>query len=93
MRMSIHGISSLRTCAPIGWWTGGDVYAYLHQHGLPVHPAYACTMGGELDRDRVRVASLGGTRGTEFGRRQWEWAYYRDEIAVLFGGRPAEGVL
>lgn len=82
-RMGAYGASTRYTCAPIGWWTGEDVYAYLHAHGLPVHPAYACTMGGMLDRDRIRVATLGGSRGTGWGRREWEWTYYRDEMRAL----------
>ena len=68
----IHG----KSCAPLGHWTSRDIYAYLHANDLPVHPAYAMTFGGRLDRDRLRVASLGGDIGTEFGRREWEEHYY-----------------
>lgn len=92
-RMMTHGEASRNTCAPIGWWTGADVFAHLHRHRLPVHPAYAMSMGGTLDRERLRVSSLGGGRGTGFGRRQWESTYYRDEVRALFSGRPSEGVL
>lgn len=76
MRCASHGLSTVRTCAPIGWWQGADVFAYLHARGLPVHPAYAMSFGGQLDRDRIRVASLGGLRGSEFGRSTWEYHYY-----------------
>lgn len=48
-----------------------------------MHPAYACSFGGALDRERIRVSSLGGQRGTGHGRREWEWAYYRDEMMAL----------
>lgn len=79
-RMAIHGISSKRTCAPIGWWSGADVFGYLHARGLPVHPAYACSMGGALNRDRIRVSSLLGQKGNSRGRAEWETLYYRDEV-------------
>ena len=75
LRMMIHGESSARTCAPIGWWQAADVWAYLYSRGLPVHPAYAC-MGGVWERDRIRVASIGGQRGQGHGRAEWESRYY-----------------
>lgn len=77
------GEATPNTCAPLAWWSGADVFAYLYANNLPVHPAYACTMGGLLDRERLRVASLGGQRGTGHGRAEWERAYYRAEIAAI----------
>ena len=79
-RMRVHGTVSGRTCAPIGWWKGEDIFAYLEKHDLPVHPAYAMSFGGTLDRQRLRVASLTGQRGTGFGRADWEQRYYRDDV-------------
>lgn len=76
LRMMRHGVASENACAPIGWWTGDDVFAYLYAHNLPVHPAYAMSFGGMLDRNRIRVASIGGERGTGHGRREWEERYY-----------------
>lgn len=84
-RMAMHGTDTLRTCAPIGWWSGDDVFAYLYAHGLPVHPAYACTMGGALDRKRLRVATIGGSRGTGHGRAEWETRYYRETLRLVRG--------
>lgn len=75
-RMRAHGVSTARTCAPIGWWSGDDVFAWLYERELPVHPAYAMSWGGRLDRDRIRVATLGGRRGDGWGRATWEWDYY-----------------
>lgn len=75
------GESSPQTCAPLSAWTGEDVFAYLHLHDLPVHPAYAMTMGGRLDRSRLRVAWIGLTHGTGMGRREWEQTYYSDVLA------------
>ena len=82
-RMRRYGTATERTCAPIGWWPASRVFAYLHHHALPVHPAYACTLGGRLDRTRLRVGSLGGPHGQGHGRREWETRYYRDEMRVL----------
>lgn len=80
MRDRYHGASTARTCAPLSRWSTADVYAAAHGLALPLHPAYAMTMGGRLARDHLRVATLGGTRGTERGRREWEWHYYRREL-------------
>lgn len=83
MRMMRFGESTSTTCAPIGWWSGADVYAYLWAHDLPVHPAYACSQGGLWERDRIRVASIGGKRGDGMGRTQWERVYYGDAEAAM----------
>jgi phosphoadenosine phosphosulfate reductase len=85
-RMKFYGIESKNTCAPIGYWQGMDVFAYLYANGLPVHPAYACTMRGAYERERLRVATLGGDRGTEHGRRAWEYTYYPEEMRAIFDG-------
>lgn len=78
LRVARWGTTTAKTCAPLARWSGDDVFAYLHAHDLPIHPAYACTMGGRLDRDRLRVGPLGGerTRGDGHGRREWETRYY-----------------
>jgi phosphoadenosine phosphosulfate reductase len=85
-RMMAFGASTKNTCAPIGWWTGLDVFAYLVAHDLPIHPAYACAMHGTFDPQRIRVASLGGKRGTGKGREEWERFYYRNEMLALDRG-------
>lgn len=84
-RMSIatHGWSTERTCRPLAAWTAADVFAYLWLHDLPVHPAYAMSMGGLLEREHLRVGAVGGERGTGWGRREWEERYYRRELAEL----------
>lgn len=70
------GENSQNTCAPLSAWSGEDVFAYLHLHNLPVHPAYAMTLGGRLDRIRIRVDDIGEDRGGYFGREEWERTYY-----------------
>lgn len=78
-----HGAVTSRTCRPLLRWTGRHVFSYLARHDLPVHPAYACSMGGTLDRDRIRVGPLGGDRGTGRGRAEWERRYYGAELRAL----------
>lgn len=76
-RRMAEGLTLGVSCAPIGHWTARDVYAYLWRERLPVHPAYAMSHGGRLDRDHLRVAQLGGRHGTGMGRAEWERRYYR----------------
>lgn len=65
-----------RSCVPIAKWSTQDVFAYLALHNLPIHPAYAMSNGGQFHRNNLRVASIGGVRGTQFNRREWENLYY-----------------
>lgn len=83
LRMMRWGAETTNTLAPLIRWSAEDVFAYLHAHDLPVHPAYAMTLGGVLDRLRLRVSSLGGQRGTGHGRLEWESRYYANEVAML----------
>lgn len=73
-----HGDTTEMTCRPIIEWSTLDVFLYLKFHDLPVHPAYACSFGGTIDRDWLRVAPLGGGEGTGHGRAEWERRYYPD---------------
>lgn len=78
-RSSIHGTTTAGTCAPLSWWTGVDIFAGLHARDLPVHPAYAMSYGGVLDRNRIRVGLLGHRHeepGDAYGREDWEQRYY-----------------
>ena len=76
--MKRHGVDSIHTARPIGWWSTEAVFAYAHRHDLPLHPAYGYTMGGRFRRDRLRTASIGGDRGSSHGREGWERHYYPD---------------
>ena len=80
MRMSRWHEATVNTLAPIGWWTFQDVMTYLAIYDLPVHPAYAMLGGGRWPRERLRVASLDGVRGSGGGRAEWEREYYGDII-------------
>ena len=73
-----HGISTLNACRPIVDWKHNDVFAYLAHNCLPVHPSYAMMGNGRWEREHLRVASLGGKRGDQFGRTVWEKEYYSD---------------
>lgn len=71
-----HGVASQNSCRPILSWSSRDVFVYLAKYDLPTHPAYAMSLGGLLDRDRLRVHSIGDKRGDEFGRVDYERTYY-----------------
>lgn len=57
---SIHrrGLNTRNTCRPIGLWNTGEVFACIAAHNLPIHPAYAASLDGELDREWLRVHTL-----------------------------------
>lgn len=83
IRMMRWGENTIKTCAPIGWWTTGDVFAYLAKYDLPVHPNYAMLGGGRYNRNYLRVAEIGDSRGREVGRGLWECEYYSDKLNRL----------
>lgn len=78
--MGRWGEAGPHAARPIGRWTAVEVFAYLHRHDLPVHPAYAMSHGGRLDRRWLRVSSIGGIRGADKRRADWERAYYPDIV-------------
>lgn len=77
------GVASPNSCRPLAHWTEADVFAYLAFHGLPVHQNYAMLGGGRWSRDHLRTAPLGGKRGDQFGRAEWEREYYGDVLRRL----------
>jgi len=91
IRMLRHGFSTENTCAPLGWWSVADVFGYLAKHNLPVHPTYGMLGGGRWRRESLRVDEIGGLRGTEFGRAEWEREYYGDVVRRLECGSRIGG--
>lgn len=83
MSRRVHGVSTEQACRPIIDWSLSDVFGYLAYFCLPIHPAYAMLGGGRWDRTQLRVASLGGVRGSERGRAEWEREYYGDVLRRL----------
>lgn len=87
-----RGLVTPGTCRPIGRWEATDVFAYLHREDLPVHPAYAMTMGGHYDRRWIRVHPLCSAPPAQSAvyRRDtdhWEDTYYGDVIAAARAAR------
>lgn len=76
------GDATERTARPIGTWAATDIFAYLAGHQLPVHPTYAMSLGGALDRRWLRVHALGGVTGADKGRADWEHHYFGDVITT-----------
>lgn len=90
LRMARWGVSTPRTCAPIGYWPTPDVFAYLHAYDLPIHPNYGMLGGGRWDRHRIRTAEIGDIHGNGCGRTEWEREYYGDWLNRLHApARPA----
>ena len=68
------------------------MFAYLHRENLPVHPVYAMTYGGVLDRRWLRVhplCSAPPARSAVHGRDMttWEDDYYGDVIRAAHKAR------
>jgi phosphoadenosine phosphosulfate reductase len=84
-RMTIfyHGKSTARSCRPLGFWCCDEIFAWLAKNNLPVHPAYAMLGGGRWDRKYLRTHGIGGTSGTDRGRREWEKEYYGDVLSKI----------
>jgi len=87
-----RGLVTPNTCRPLGRWEATDVFAYLHREGLPVHPAYAMTMGGALDRRWIRVHPLCSAPPAQSAVHRhdpayWEDTYYPDVIAAARDAR------
>jgi len=78
IRMLRWGMNSPNTCAPLGWWKIHDVFGYMAVNDLPVHPNYAMLGGGIWDRNQIRTAEIGDEKGSQRGRRVWEYQYYQD---------------
>lgn len=87
-----HGLGTDRSCRPIIGWAHHEIWTYLEAHDLPVHPAYAMSEGGVLNRDELRVHSLGGMDGSTYGRIEWEDRHYGDLTETLRGWTAARPV-
>jgi len=92
-RMSVgrHGAVTKNTCRPLASWSAVDVFAYLYRENLPVHPAYAATYGGRLDRRLLRVHQLCSPPPPNLTvvLHHWEDHYYGDTIAAAHAIRYA----
>lgn len=82
-RFQVHGPETATTFAPLQWATCSDVFAYLADHDLPIHPAYAMLGGGRWPREKLRVDMLGYEQGRNFGREEWEREYYGDVLGRM----------
>lgn len=87
-----HGVATRRVCRPIIKWSAVDVFAYLYRESLPVHPTYAMSYGGRLDRQWLRVGILGSEppAGVRRDVAQWEDDYYGDVLASAVAQRAAQ---
>lgn len=72
---------------PMRDWTGADVFAYLDEHGLPVHPAYSRPWG--KDRDSIRVSWAYDPDRREDG----DGEYLRRHYPAIFNRLKTVGLL
>lgn len=79
-RVRVFGLETEHSFAPLAYLTAQDVFAYLEENGLPVHPVYAMTGGGRWDKYRLRVSAIGNPEGRGVGRLVWEREYYGDVL-------------
>lgn len=77
-RYRAYGVETPNSFAPLANMSARDVFSYLYENDLPIHPAYAMTDGGRWDKYRLRVSGIGHLEGTGMGRREWERLYYGD---------------
>lgn len=79
-RVRVFGLETEHSFAPLAYLTAQDIFAYLEENGLPVHPVYAMTGGGRWDKYRLRVSAIGNPEGRGVGRLAWEREYYGDVL-------------
>jgi phosphoadenosine phosphosulfate reductase len=59
---------------PMRYWTAADVFAYLDEYSLPVHPAYYRQWDG--DRDNIRVSWVYDSDRDRLGAVEYVRRYY-----------------
>lgn len=90
LSIASRGLTTANTCRPIGRWSAADVFAYLAREDLPIHPVYAMSMGGVMDRQWLRVHPLCSTLShTKTDHAGWELRYYGDHIRAALAQRAA----
>lgn len=77
-RIRVFGLETEHSFAPLAYMKVHDIFAFLYENNLPVHPVYAMTRGGEFDKYRLRVSAIGNPEGRGVGRLIWEKEYYGD---------------
>lgn len=86
-----RGLVTPRTCRPIARWSAPEVFAYLYRYGLPVHPSYAMTYGGRLDRQWLRVHPLRSKAPARSAVHGWDMDSWEDHYhPTLIVHRPQE---
>lgn len=80
------GFFSKNSCRPISQLRNQEIFSYINQNGLPLSPVYGYLGGGRWDRKNIRMHSLAGTTGDNFGRTEWEKEYYGDIINRIKAG-------
>lgn len=82
-RFRTMGLETEYSFAPFRYFDVYDVFAYLYERDLPVHPNYAMLGGGRWDKYLRRVTAIGNPEGDGIGRTEWEKEYYADILNRL----------
>jgi phosphoadenosine phosphosulfate reductase len=77
-RFDVFGDESLNSFTPFENFLVADIFGYMYENNLPIHPNYAMTINGLIDRNRLRVAAIGNNEGDGMFRKLWEKTYYQD---------------
>jgi phosphoadenosine phosphosulfate reductase len=81
-QIKYKGITST-SCHPLIHWSLDDVFSFLINKNIPIHPVYGYSMGGLIPLKDLRVDTLGDIRGRDRGRKEWENIYYQDELKQM----------
>jgi phosphoadenosine phosphosulfate reductase len=80
LQWCVNGFASKNSCRPLSLWRSSEIFAYIHDNGLPLSPVYGYLGGGRYKRENLRTHSLSGTTGNGMGRTEWEREYYPDVL-------------
>lgn len=89
-RKDAFGEESPNSLAPLIGWKGWMVFAYLAKYHLPIHPVYAMSFAGSLDRTRLRVGVLGSNFASGAGQNEHEGQYWRCQLLTLWSTNESD---
>ncbi len=92
-RFAVFGMETVNSFAPFQFLTQAEIFGYLHEHDLPIHPNYAMLGGGRWQRHRIRTAAIGNKEGDGMGRTEWEREFYGDVLNRMESSKIKRSIL
>lgn len=89
---AVHGEIYRKTdgylrCCPINRWSWRDVYAYIADEQLPLHPIYSAPLDGLEHRGRIRLSWWLSTDNQRHGELGWikrnYWPVYAEIVRLI----------